>query len=69
MPPIVEEPEEEIVLVNTEFVWAEGAFKDVKLCGAWNGWIPQQMFYEGGEWRIVWKFCGRKERENVFGEM
>jgi len=55
MPPVVDEGEEEIVLVNTEFVWAEGAFRDVKLCGAWNGWMPQQMYSEGdtGFWSVV----------------
>lgn len=35
-----EEEEEEEVMVKTEFVWADGAEHDVKLSGAWNGWMP-----------------------------
>lgn len=45
----VDNPEgEEEVLVKTEFVWADGAEKDVKLAGSWNGWMPIQMYHEGG---------------------
>lgn len=48
-----EEPEEE-VMVKTEFVWADGAEHDVKLSGAWNGWMPVQMYHEGGGmWSVV----------------
>lgn len=36
------------VMVKTEFVWADGADHDVKLSGAWNGWMPVQMYHEGG---------------------
>lgn len=42
------------VLVKTEFVWADGAENDVKLSGAWNGWMPIQMYHEGGGmWSVV----------------
>lgn len=48
-----EEAEEE-VMVKTEFVWADGAEHDVKLSGAWNGWMPVQMYHEGGGmWSVV----------------
>lgn len=48
-----DEPEEE-VMVKTEFVWADGAEHDVKLSGAWNGWMPVQMYHEGGGmWSVV----------------
>lgn len=30
-------------MVKTEFVWADGAEHDVKLSGAWNGWMPVQV--------------------------
>lgn len=40
--------DEEEVMVKTEFVWADGAEQDVKLSGAWNGWMPVQMYHEGG---------------------
>mmetsp|Transcript_6011 Transcript_6011/g.18111 ORF Transcript_6011/g.18111 Transcript_6011/m.18111 type:complete len:292 (-) Transcript_6011:439-1314(-) len=51
----VDNPEgEEEVLVKTEFVWADGAEKDVKLAGSWNGWMPIQMYHEGGGmWSVV----------------
>ena len=51
----VDNPEgEEEVLVKTEFVWADGAEKDVKLAGSWNGWMPIQMYHEGGEqWKAL----------------
>eukprot|EP00168_Porphyra_purpurea_P004606 TRINITY_DN155_c0_g1_i9.p2 TRINITY_DN155_c0_g1~~TRINITY_DN155_c0_g1_i9.p2 ORF type:complete len:215 (-),score=62.31 TRINITY_DN155_c0_g1_i9:98-742(-) len=46
--------EEEEVMVKTEFVWADGAEHDVKLSGAWNGWMPVQMYHEGGGmWSVV----------------
>lgn len=46
--------EEEDVMVKTEFVWADGAEGDVKLSGAWNGWMPVQMYHEGGGmWSVV----------------
>ncbi|GAB0498557.1 hypothetical protein MMPV_010163 [Pyropia vietnamensis] len=49
-----EEEEEEEVMVKTEFVWADGAEHDVKLSGAWNGWMPVQMYHEGGGmWSVV----------------
>lgn len=49
-----EDDEEEEVLVKTEFVWADGAERDVKLSGAWNGWLPIQMYHEGGGmWSVV----------------
>jgi hypothetical protein len=41
-------------MVKTEFVWADGADDDVKLSGAWNGWMPIQMYHEGGGmWSVV----------------
>lgn len=40
--------EDDEVMVKTEFVWADGAEHDVKLSGAWNGWMPVQMYHEGG---------------------
>eukprot|EP00177_Eucheuma_denticulatum_P001848 GFKZ01003297.1.p2 GENE.GFKZ01003297.1~~GFKZ01003297.1.p2 ORF type:complete len:109 (-),score=19.90 GFKZ01003297.1:1216-1542(-) len=40
--------DDEEVMVKTEFVWADGAEHDVKLSGAWNGWMPVQMYHEGG---------------------
>lgn len=40
--------DDEEVMVKTEFVWADGATDDVKLSGAWNGWMPVQMYHEGG---------------------
>jgi hypothetical protein len=46
--------DEEEVMVKTEFVWADGADNDVKLSGAWNGWMPIQMYHEGGGmWSVV----------------
>lgn len=46
--------DEEEVMVKTEFVWADGADDDVKLSGAWNGWMPIQMYHEGGGmWSVV----------------
>lgn len=46
--------EEEEVMVKTEFVWADGAENDVKLSGSWNGWMPVQMYHEGGGmWSVV----------------
>lgn len=46
--------EEEDVMVKTEFVWADGAENDVKLSGAWNGWMTVQMYHEGGGmWSVV----------------
>jgi len=39
---------EDVVLVQTEFVWPEGAARDVKLCGDWNNFLPIQMYSEGG---------------------
>lgn len=40
--------------MKTEFVWADGAEHDVKLSGAWNGWMPIQMYHEGGGmWSVV----------------
>eukprot|EP00189_Rhodosorus_marinus_P008874 CAMPEP_0184754812 /NCGR_PEP_ID=MMETSP0315-20130426/44817_1 /TAXON_ID=101924 /ORGANISM="Rhodosorus marinus, Strain UTEX LB 2760" /LENGTH=284 /DNA_ID=CAMNT_0027234249 /DNA_START=112 /DNA_END=966 /DNA_ORIENTATION=- len=46
---------EDIVLVQTEFVWPEGAARDVKLCGDWNNFLPIQMYSEGvsGFWSVV----------------
>lgn len=44
----------EEVIVKTEFVWADGAENDVKLSGGWNGWMPIQMYHEGGGmWSVV----------------
>lgn len=40
--------DDEEIMVKTEFVWADGAEHDVKLSGAWNGWMPVQMYHEGG---------------------
>lgn len=46
--------EDEDVMVKTEFVWADGAENDVKLSGAWNGWMTIQMYHEGGGmWSVV----------------
>lgn len=46
--------DDEEVMVKTEFVWADGAVDDVKLSGAWNGWMPVQMYHEGGGmWSVV----------------
>lgn len=46
--------QDEEVMVKTEFVWADGAEHDVKLSGAWNGWMPVQMYHEGGGmWSVV----------------
>jgi Glycogen recognition site of AMP-activated protein kinase len=46
--------DEDEVMVKTEFVWADGADNDVKLSGAWNGWMPIQMYHEGGGmWSVV----------------
>ncbi|CAN8063020.1 unnamed protein product, partial [Agarophyton chilense] len=46
--------DDEEVMVKTEFVWADGAEHDVKLSGAWNGWMPVQMYHEGGGmWSVV----------------
>lgn len=46
--------EEDDVMVKTEFVWADGAENDVKLSGAWNGWMTIQMYHEGGGmWSVV----------------
>lgn len=42
--------DDEEVMVKTEFVWADGAELDVKLSGAWNGWMPVQMYHEGGKY-------------------
>lgn len=42
------ESDDDEVMVKTEFVWADGADLDVKLSGAWNGWMPVQMYHEGG---------------------
>lgn len=48
------EDEEDEVMVKTEFVWADGAQNDVKLSGAWNGWMAIQMYHEGGGmWSVV----------------
>lgn len=48
------ESDDEEVMVKTEFVWADGAEHDVKLSGAWNGWMPVQMYHEGGGmWSVV----------------
>lgn len=45
---------EDEVMVKTEFVWADGAENDVKLSGAWNGWMTIQMYHEGGGmWSVV----------------
>ncbi|KAJ8906651.1 hypothetical protein NDN08_003141 [Rhodosorus marinus] len=46
---------EDILLVQTEFVWPEGAARDVKLCGDWNNFLPIQMYCEGvsGFWSVV----------------
>lgn len=44
--------DEEEVMVKTEFVWADGAEMDVKLSGAWNGWMPVQMYHEGGMYQL-----------------
>lgn len=45
---------DEEIMVKTEFVWADGADHDVKLAGAWNGWMPIQMYHEGGGmWSVV----------------
>uniref|UniRef100_A0A7S2ZVJ8 AMP-activated protein kinase glycogen-binding domain-containing protein n=1 Tax=Rhodosorus marinus TaxID=101924 RepID=A0A7S2ZVJ8_9RHOD len=46
---------EDVVLVQTEFVWPEGAARDVKLCGDWNNFLPIQMYSEGvsGFWSVV----------------
>lgn len=44
--------DDEEVMVKTEFVWADGAEFDVKLSGAWNGWMPVQMYHEGGKSRL-----------------
>lgn len=52
------------VLVKTEFVWADGAEKDVKLAGSWNGWMPIQMYHEGGN-EELW-FNGRQSLEVWF---
>ncbi len=41
------------VMVKTEFVWADGADHDVKLSGAWNGWMPVQMYHEGGRFATM----------------
>lgn len=46
------ESDDEEVMVKTEFVWADGAELDVKLSGAWNGWMPVQMYHEGGKLMI-----------------
>jgi Glycogen recognition site of AMP-activated protein kinase len=49
-----QEDGDEDVMVKTEFVWADGAEQDVKLSGAWNGWMPVQMYHEGGGmWSVV----------------
>lgn len=46
--------DEQEVMVKTEFVWADGAEHDVKLSGAWNGWMTIQMYHEGGGmWSVV----------------
>mmetsp|Transcript_7584 Transcript_7584/g.33829 ORF Transcript_7584/g.33829 Transcript_7584/m.33829 type:complete len:203 (-) Transcript_7584:1872-2480(-) len=52
------------VLVKTEFVWADGAEKDVKLAGSWNGWMPIQMYHEGGN-EELW-FNGRQSLDVWF---
>lgn len=49
-----EKNDDEEVMVKTEFVWADGAENDVKLSGAWNGWMTIQMYHEGGGmWSVV----------------
>lgn len=49
-----EDEDDEEVIVKTEFVWADGAENDVKLSGAWNGWMTIQMYHEGGGmWSVV----------------
>lgn len=45
--------DDEEVMVKTEFVWADGAEFDVKLSGAWNGWMPVQMYHEGGKFDVI----------------
>uniref|UniRef100_A0A7S3EJG0 AMP-activated protein kinase glycogen-binding domain-containing protein n=1 Tax=Rhodosorus marinus TaxID=101924 RepID=A0A7S3EJG0_9RHOD len=41
-------------LIATEFVYADGAGSDVKLCGSWANWVPIQMYYEGsGLWTVL----------------
>ncbi|GAB0489157.1 hypothetical protein MMPV_000373 [Pyropia vietnamensis] len=48
------DPGEDEIMVKTEFVWADGANHDVRLSGAWNGWMPVQMYHEGGGmWSVV----------------
>lgn len=50
----INEDDEKEVMVKTEFVWADGAEHDVKLSGAWNGWMTIQMYHEGGGmWSVV----------------
>lgn len=49
-----QDEDDEEVIVKTEFVWADGAENDVKLSGAWNGWMTIQMYHEGGGmWSVV----------------
>jgi len=47
------DPGEEEVMVKTEFVWADGANHDVRLSGAWNGWMPGTLGLAG--WGAVWE--------------
>jgi len=51
---------EDIVLVQTEFVWPEGAARDVKLCGDWNNFLPIQMYSEGGTAHALPILCVQK---------
>lgn len=58
------------VMVKTEFVWADGAEHDVKLSGAWNGWMPVQMYHEGGKFQPFTHYSmqhDRDERRSVLG--
>lgn len=41
--------DEDTPLIKAEFVWADGADKEVMLVGAWNDWTPVKMYREGGE--------------------
>lgn len=50
----INDDDEKEIMVKTEFVWADGAEHDVKLSGAWNGWMTIQMYHEGGGmWSVV----------------
>lgn len=53
------DPGEDEIMVKTEFVWADGANHDVRLSGAWNGWMPGTCVTGGEKRGGRWEGEGR----------